>query len=965
MKRAFTFIVAIILAVALTDRLPAASTVGTNTFTVTLTDPPGNYSAFVDAYWITDSAGKWVQTIRRDAGTRINYLRQWTNVTAGVRTVDGYTGATISGSGGTYTVRWDGRDTNNVVVPDGDYRFFVEMTDHNGQGYWTTNGLLFAKGTVAYTTNFPNPNPYMTGMSCSYVPDLRHDIAIAAVSPATAQTSSVVNITVTVTNKAAYTESFSVTLTNMAGGVIGTRLLNNLLGASGSNVVFAWNTAGLPIGGYVLSASADAVIGETNIANNLYTHNITLVPTPHDIAVLSITPRYGFTNIVTPLRVMVTNQTTTTETFSLVVSNVTSGSLIISQQVANLPGNRATNVLINWDSVGMIAGDYQLQATAGPVIDEMDASDNTLMADITMRLGLPDLAVLRINSPAMVLSNAATPVTVLVTNRGDLAVSSTVRLFEDTEGRQLGSFPINLQPGNGANLTFTWRTTNSAYGYHILRAVVLPVANELEIADNTNMLAVAMGLRWATNTFVAKGSRWAFHDRGIDLGATPWKQPDYYDGAWSNSPAPLGYSTGTPPQNTNMNYVMSYGPDANNRYPTYYLRTTFDADSLPTNLVLNVRRDDGVIVYLNGIEVARYNMPTGAVSYSTFAPLNITGEGQYAYYRTNVSPSVMILGKNVLAAELHQSTANSADIVLDAELFGTTPVFPTNNMVDVIALASTGDVVEGDRMGLSVTVTNRGLLPENVLVVIRDAGTGQVVGTKQITGLAAGDSTIAQIDWSTLGASSGTHNLQAFTVIGGQTNLAGAFNGSATITGSGFGLNAVSASGAIGGRCGAVAASSNLLVIGAGATLETWSRGGTGAPVKVGAVRLPGAIEHLAISGSWVFAACGNAGVHIIDATVPAQPLHRQSFSSSGNAHGVAVSGNNLYVADGVAGLRIINIANPNNPSLAGVYYTEGPARAVAAVGSTVYVLDGHQGLLVLNASNPSAPCADRFLRRI
>ena len=55
----------------------ATYTVGTNTLTVTFSDPSGNYSARVDAFWVTDAASNFVQNIRKDAATRQNYLYKW------------------------------------------------------------------------------------------------------------------------------------------------------------------------------------------------------------------------------------------------------------------------------------------------------------------------------------------------------------------------------------------------------------------------------------------------------------------------------------------------------------------------------------------------------------------------------------------------------------------------------------------------------------------------------------------------------------------------------------------------------------------------------------------------------------------------------------------------------------------------------------------------------------------------
>jgi len=142
---------------------PAATTDGVATFTVTLSDPAGNYNRRVDAYWVTDSTGKFVQTVRKDAATRQTYLYQYLAARGSWTGVDGSSGATIS-TWGTFSVTWDCRDTNEVIVPDGTYKFYVEMTDHDGQGWWTTNGLSFTKGPGAFSNTYPDMEN-ITGLS--------------------------------------------------------------------------------------------------------------------------------------------------------------------------------------------------------------------------------------------------------------------------------------------------------------------------------------------------------------------------------------------------------------------------------------------------------------------------------------------------------------------------------------------------------------------------------------------------------------------------------------------------------------------------------------------------------------------------------------------------------------------------------------------------------------------------------
>ncbi|MGE5692582.1 MAG: alkaline phosphatase D family protein [Candidatus Zixiibacteriota bacterium] len=114
---------------------------------------------------------------------------------------------------------------------------------------------------------------------------------------------------------------------------------------------------------------------------------------------------------------------------------------------------------------------------------------------------------------------------------------------------------------------------------------------------------------------------------------------------------------------------MPYGPDANNKYITTLFRHTFQLSSDPaqiTQLTLSVNYDDGFVVYLNGTEIARRAMPGGAILHSTLASSHEAG----AYEVIDVSGFIgnLIQGTNVLAVEVHQTTANSTDLVWDGEL---------------------------------------------------------------------------------------------------------------------------------------------------------------------------------------------------------------------------------------------------------------------------------------------------------
>src|SRR5688572_7523744 len=104
---------------------------------------------------------------------------------------------------------------------------------------------------------------------------------------------------------------------------------------------------------------------------------------------------------------------------------------------------------------------------------------------------------------------------------------------------------------------------------------------------------------------VPAGSIWKYLDDGSDQGIA-WRTIDYEDDGWLSGPAQLGYGDGDEAT------TVEFGPDEDSKYVTTYFRHVFeltDTNGL-TNLVVRLLRDDGGIVYLNGVEVFRHNMPT-------------------------------------------------------------------------------------------------------------------------------------------------------------------------------------------------------------------------------------------------------------------------------------------------------------------------------------------------------------------
>ena len=166
----------------------------------------------------------------------------------------------------------------------------------------------------------------------------------------------------------------------------------------------------------------------------------------------------------------------------------------------------------------------------------------------------------------------------------------------------------------------------------------------------------------ATPALIPTGSTWRYRDDGSDQGVA-WRRPDFSDDTWKSGPAELGFGDGDEAT------VINGGPSSARIATVYFRRRFLVGDPAAfTQLRLNLRRDDGAIVYLNGLEVFRSNMPTGEVSYATYTGQATTSET--AFFSTNVPPTLLSPGTNLVAVELHQSDRTSSDLSFELELRG-------------------------------------------------------------------------------------------------------------------------------------------------------------------------------------------------------------------------------------------------------------------------------------------------------
>lgn len=158
------------------------------------------------------------------------------------------------------------------------------------------------------------------------------------------------------------------------------------------------------------------------------------------------------------------------------------------------------------------------------------------------------------------------------------------------------------------------------------------------------------------HTILGKQTQWAYRDDGVLIEA--WNDSNFDDSSWNQAAGHLGFGDGDETVTLNSGST------------TYYFRASFDTSEmlLIEDVSLRIKRDDGAIIYLNGVEMFRSNMPEGEVNQNTRALTNIRDSDEDTYQVYTIPTALLLPGSNCLAVEIHQFRANNSDLSFELEL---------------------------------------------------------------------------------------------------------------------------------------------------------------------------------------------------------------------------------------------------------------------------------------------------------
>ncbi len=155
----------------------------------------------------------------------------------------------------------------------------------------------------------------------------------------------------------------------------------------------------------------------------------------------------------------------------------------------------------------------------------------------------------------------------------------------------------------------------------------------------------------------AQSTEWKYR-KGLSNPPADWKELDFVeDESWLEGATPIGY--GDDDDATILD-------DMRGAYSTVYLRHKFTVSEVPEFLMVGSYVDDGMIVWINGVEVGRLHVSEGE---KNFDDGGRNHEAEWEEIIVSSPRSILKEGENVIAIHALNLSARSNDFSVDATVF--------------------------------------------------------------------------------------------------------------------------------------------------------------------------------------------------------------------------------------------------------------------------------------------------------
>ena len=190
---------------------------------------------------------------------------------------------------------------------------------------------------------------------------------------------------------------------------------------------------------------------------------------------------------------------------------------------------------------------------------------------------------------------------------------------------------------------------------------VLLMTRGMSLVDNLSIVGGAV--RNDDTELIGDDETWRYF-KGTQAPPASWRASDFDDSGWLSGRTGIGYGDG------DDNTVLD---DMRESYLTVFCRKTFNVTNIEdiNELILSITVDDGFYAYINGVQVASYNVN----SPDWDAPASGAGEPTLVERTLENPGAVLRLGENVLAVQVHNGNLTSSDLSFIPRLVDRTTTF--------------------------------------------------------------------------------------------------------------------------------------------------------------------------------------------------------------------------------------------------------------------------------------------------
>lgn len=136
-------------------------------------------------------------------------------------------------------------------------------------------------------------------------------------------------------------------------------------------------------------------------------------------------------------------------------------------------------------------------------------------------------------------------------------------------------------------------------------------------------------------------------------------------------------------------------------------------------------------------------------------------------------------------------------------------------------------------------------------------------------------------------------------------------------------------------------------------------------PWATGTVDFEGDGEDMALDGSTMYVAAGDAGLLVFDVSNPGSPVEIGALPNSNGmtwavdvefVDGLLYLGQDFYYPQDNNGLKVVDVSDPTAPSVVGEFELQSGAIAMGIAGGVAYVNDDFLGFSLVDVSEPTKP---------